>query len=467
VPELHPGEVFDQAQVLHNEMVVEVDDPVLGRVQQVAPPAKFALTPSDVPHPAPVAGPCALPTFRRSRLTIAERGTEALDRGAPLDGLRILDFGAYYAGPYSSRLLADLGADVIKLEPTSGDQLRGLARPFRSVQAGKRSIAANLKDPGLDDARRALLAWADVVHHNLRPGAAERLGLGYDDASAINPEVVYVYAPGWGSSGPDMYRQSFAPLMSGFVGVGFEVGGEFNPPMFPLGNEDPGNGLLGAAATLMALLHRQQTGRGQYVENPQLNATMTHVEHIVRTASGEVLGAGRVDLLQRGIDPLDRLFETSDGWLVVVAPSDTDARRLANALGVPFTDDERFATWRARREHEYELGVLLDATFATRPKSEWLPILRDAGIAAAEPLPPQNATFLRDPEHQRSGRAAQVPDAQDGQVREVGTLYRVSDADLPPHRLAPELGADTGEILRSVGYSRTRINELRTRGAIR
>ena len=185
-------------------------------------------------------------------------------------------------------------------------------------------------------------------------------GLGYDDARACNPDVVYVYAPGWGSSGPDMLRQSFAPLMSGFVGVGFEVGGEYNPPMFPLGNEDPGNGLLGAVAMLMALLHRQRTGRGQYVENPQLNATMTHVEHIVRTSDGEVLGAGRVDLLQRGVDPLDRLYETADGWLVIVATDDTDASRLAEVLEVPFTSDERFATWRTRREHDYELGALLD-----------------------------------------------------------------------------------------------------------
>ena len=299
------------------------------------------------------------------------------------------------------------------------------------------------------------------MHHNLRPGAAERLGLGYDDARAIKPDVVYVYAPGWGSSGPDMHRQSFAPLLSGFVGVGFEVGGEYNPPMFPLGNEDPGNGLLGAAAMLMALLHRQRTGQGQYVENPQLNATMTHVEHIVRTADGEVLGAGRVDLLQRGVDPLDRLYETADGWLVVVAPADDDARTLAHALDVPFTDDERFATWRTRRERKYELGVLLDETFARRSTSEWLRILDDAGCAVAEPLPPQNATFLRDPEHQRSGRAAWVRHALEGDVREVGTLYCVSDADLPPHRIAPELGQHTDEILSSLGYSQSRTDALR------
>ena len=171
--------------------------------------------------------------------------------------------------------------------------------------------------------------------------------------------------------------------------------------------------------------------------------------------------------MQRGIDPLDRLYETADGWLVIVAPTDDDAARLAEAIDVPFTDDERFATWRTRREHAYELGALLDTTFATRATSEWLERLHHAGIAAAEPRPAQNATFLGDPEHQRSGRAAQVPHPHDGHVREVGTLYRVSGAALPPHRLAPELGAHTDEILTAAGYPRARIDELRERHAIR
>ena len=464
VPELRPGEIFDQPQVLHNGMAVEVDDPVLGRVTQVAPAAKFSRTPADVPRPAPVAGNASLPVFLPRA---ADPRADAPDARALLDGVRVLDLGAYYAGPCASRLLADLGADVIKLEPTAGDQLRGLSRPFRSAQAGKRSLAVNLKDPELDDARAALLAWADVVHHNLRPGAAERLGVAYADARSVNAEVVYAYAPGWGSSGPDMHRQSFAPLVSGFVGVGFEVGGEYNPPMFPLGNEDPGNGMLGAAAILMALLHRRRTGDGQYVEHVQLNATMTHVQHIVRTADGQVLGAGRVDLLQRGVDPLDRLYETADGWLVVVAAADDAAARLAAALDVPFTDDDRFATWRARRDHAYELSAMLDTVFAAKPTAEWLAMLAGAGVPAAEPRPTQTSTFLGDPEHLRSGRAAQLTSADGSWVREVGTLFRVSDTELPPHRAAPALGEHTEAILTQVGYSHERIDVLRTRGAVR
>ena len=129
---------------------------------------------------------------------------------------------------------------MIKLEPTLGDPLRGIERPLFSAQAGKRSLAVNLKDPGLQPAIDKLLDWADVVHHNMRPGAAERLGLGAEQIRAEHPDVVYLYAPGWGSSGPHMMRQSFAPMLSGYVGASYEVAGEFNEPMPSTGNEDPG-----------------------------------------------------------------------------------------------------------------------------------------------------------------------------------------------------------------------------------
>ena len=227
----------------------------------------------------------------------------------------MLDLGAYYAGPYSSRLLAGLGADVIKVEPVSGDQMRGIERPFYSAQANKRAMAANLKHPALGRATAGLLQWADVVHHNLRPGAADRLGLDYESVRKANPRIVYLYAPGWGSSGPFAMRQSFAPMMSGYVGVTFEVAGLYNPPLPPAGNEDPGNGLLGAVAILMGLLHRQRTGTGQYVENPQLNATMAHMAHAVQRVDGEVIGAGRLDPLQMGFGPFERLYEAADGMV--------------------------------------------------------------------------------------------------------------------------------------------------------
>ena len=145
---------------------------------------------------------------------------------------------------------------------------------------------------------------------------------------------MYLHAPGWGSTGPFAMRQSFAPMMSGYAGVTYEVAGQFNPPLPPSGNEDPGNGMLGAIAILLALLHRDRTGAGQSVENPQLNATMGHLAHIVRTVRrARSLGAGRLDPLQMGVGPFDRLYETVDGWVCVVAPTDDERRGAARDAG--------------------------------------------------------------------------------------------------------------------------------------
>ena len=206
IEHLLPCEVFDQPQARHNRMVVEIDDPVLGLVQQVAPAAQFpslgavGFTPAPAPGQHSGAGWEGEPFDDRGRgrpggappapLGRAGRSGRAGRADQPLlEGVKILDLGAYFAGPYSSRLLADLGADVIKLEPTQGDQLRGIDQCFFPAQAGKRSIAMNLKDPGVRPAVDSLLEWADVVHHNLRPGAAERLGLSYDDIRRAHPEL--------------------------------------------------------------------------------------------------------------------------------------------------------------------------------------------------------------------------------------------------------------------------------------
>ena len=288
VEHLRPTEVYDTPQARHNEMVVTVDDPVLGP-RGAGRAARQVLADAGL-------------GARRPRRPVGEHTDDVLATAAGwpapdvirrppavpdprplLDGVRILDLGAYYAGPYSSRLLADLGADVVKVEPLAGDPLRGIERPFFSAQAGKRAMAANLKDPALAGVTEALLRRADVVHHNLRPGAAERLGLDDDSVRTVNPDIVYLHAPGWGSTGPFAMRQSFAPMLSGYAGVTYEIAGQYNPPLPPSANEDPGNGMLGAIAILLALLHRDRTGVGQSVENPQLNATMGHLAHIVRT----------------------------------------------------------------------------------------------------------------------------------------------------------------------------------------
>jgi crotonobetainyl-CoA:carnitine CoA-transferase CaiB-like acyl-CoA transferase len=467
VEHLHPMEVFDTPQAQHNGMVVRLDDPALGEVDQVAPPVRIG-------GAAPVVrGPAPRPGEHTDEVLATTYSVQLVPEGQPdtrplFADLKILDLGAFYAGPYSSRLLADLGANVIKLEPTRGDQLRGLDNPFFSAQAGKRSLAADAKDPELRPAVEALLKWADVVHHNLRPGAAERLGLDYDTVRSLNPAIVYLYAPGWGSSGPFALRQSFAPMLSGYAGVTYEVAGRYNEPMPPVGNEDPGNGLLGAVGVLMALLERTRTRKGELIENPQLNATMSHVQHIVRQADGSVVGAEQLDPMQYGIAAVDRLYQTSDGWICVVARRDEEIAGLGKVLGADLLADERFATVIARAANDEALGELLEPLIGARTTAELVADLRALDVPVAVPVAERNNhAFMNDPENRRTGRVAEAVHASRGKVRELAVLVRVSDAEVPPHRAAPELGQHTDQVLAEVGYTTDKIAALRARGAVR
>jgi crotonobetainyl-CoA:carnitine CoA-transferase CaiB-like acyl-CoA transferase len=473
IPLLHPGEVFDAPQAARNGMVVEVDDPVLGAVQQVAGPLRFSAAGHRAPPaPAPASGQhsaeilaelCQMPprAAASSAVTAAAGNTRPL-----LDGLKVLDMGAFYAGPYSSRLLADLGADVIKLEPVAGDPMRGLERVYRSANAGKRSIAANVKDPAAGPVLRRLIEWADVVHHNMRPGAAERLGVGYEQVASINPDAVYTYAPGWGATGPYAGRQSFAPLLSGYVGAGFEVAGQFNAPLWPVGNEDPGNGLLGAIGMLMALVYRQRHGAGQLVENPQLNASMALMAHVVRQADGTVLGAGRLDPPQTGMSALERLYETADGWLLLAVVREQEVDALGKALGVDLRSDPRFATPAARRDNDYELAQVISSALASGSTATWLVTLQNAGVAAVEPAGYNNVNFMRDPANAATSRVAACAGPDGRTVRELALLLRVSDSGTVAHRLAPGRGEHTGQLLTWAGYGPEEIAELKSRNVI-
>jgi crotonobetainyl-CoA:carnitine CoA-transferase CaiB-like acyl-CoA transferase len=474
MPHLRPGEIFDEPQPRHNHMVVSVEDPVLGHLDQVAPPVKFSLTPGAIRGPSPLPAEHSSQILAKAKKRKAKKRMESPQRSdghvesrSLLEGVRVLDIGAYYAGPYASRLLADLGADVIKLENISGDPMRGVESIYRSGSAGKRAIALNLKSEDAKPIATKLLAWADIVHHNMRPGVAERLGVGYEQARSVNPEVIYLHSPGWGTSGPEMYRQSFAPIMSGYVGVGYEVGGEFNPPLFPAGAEDPGAALLNAVGMLLGLVHRSRSGEGQFAEHPQLNGTMAQLSHIVRDSGGKALGAGQLDPLQYGISALDRLFETSDGWVCVSATADKEFASLCEVLQVDLAKDDRFSTRDARATHDYALSQQLAEEIGRRPTEKVIEALSANLVPAVVPAGDTRVSFVRDPANVATARVAHILDPERGHLCEIDQLIRVSGAAVPPHRSAPGFGEHTAEILSSLGFSSDAVATLYERGVVR
>ncbi len=282
-----------------------------------------------------------------------------------------------------------------------------------------------------------------------------------------------------------MLRQSFAPMMSGYVGVTFEAAGQFNEPLPTPCNEDPGNGMLGAACILMGLLHQRRTAQGLYIENPQLNATMSHVAHIVRRVdhagiAGEVLGAARLDTMQFGFGPFERLYRTADGWICLAAIGAGEVTALANVLeldaaevGATDWGDPAHPAHPAHRTqpaHPIDragLADLLAARVEEKETATWLAAFAAAGVPAVEPAARATHAFLNDPENRRTGRVAECRHPTKGNVRELAQLVRVSRSANPPHRLAPDLGAHTESILQAMGLAPAEIAELRHDGTIR
>ena len=224
---------------------------------------------------------------------------------------------------------------------------------------------------------------------------------------------------------------------------------------------------MGAVSILLGLLHRQRTGAGQYIESPQLNAALAGLSHIVRRTDGAVLGGGRLDPMQFGFSALERLYLTADGWICISVLTDRDIAALRAALAGPL-DGEWFTAGDLRVVDDDRLADALTTVFERRSTGEWLAELTAAGVPVAVPKAERNTTtFLRDPENRRTRRVAEVPHPVDIKVREIDQLIRVSDAVVPPHRIAPELGEHTDQILTWCGYSPSDIAALRAAGSVR
>jgi crotonobetainyl-CoA:carnitine CoA-transferase CaiB-like acyl-CoA transferase len=471
LPVYRPGQVLADEQVTYAHMAMTVQHPVHGAMLQGAPPLIFdnqrppdpAPAPSTGQHDAELRAVALRPPARAAQTLAAGRAATANARDRPLrhalQGLRVLDFASFFASPYGARLLSDLGADVIQVESPSGDQMRPLPNPFEAAQRGKRNVVVNLKTAEGRAIVHELVRSADIVIHNYRPGKVEKIALDYKTLSALNPQLIYCHLPGFGSSGPRAHQKSFAPLQSGFTGLLFEAAGAGNKPVASAeGNEDYYNGLLGGVALLMAVEQRARTGKGVYIESPQLHSSLFVTSHLFLGPKGESLPAMQLDNEQRGYGPLYSLYRTSDDWICLACVGVGAFARLKQALGLPNNLAAGDAEGVARE---------LTARFAASTAEAACSLLRQNGVAceipAKEPMVPK---LLLQEWAQTSGRVFVQAESMYGPIREVGFTMHLSDTPGQRKGTAPRLGQHTAEILTELGYSSERIADLAARKVI-
>ena len=463
LPVGQPGESLDDAQVRHAGVVVEIDDPVLGRIETLGPTVLMSASPGGIDFPARPLDADGDAIRRDGWGSVGLAPIDGPPLAAPMQGVRIIEFASFFAAPYGDRLLSDLGADVVKIEPMEGDPMRPLTEYFEGANRGKQSIAVNLKHADAKAIVKALVRDADVVQHNLRPGAAERLGI--DDASLrpFKSDLVYHYLPGYGSSGPKSRLQSFAPLLSGMVGTFANGAGFGNRPHQVFGNEDYYNGLLGASACLLGLIHRQRTGEGQFVESPQLHSSMFTISEFFKR-EGRIEGVvPRMGGQLYGWTAGYRIYECLDAWICVQCTHDHEVEALADTV-IPGSTVQSLTVGEANvaAPEEGKLADLLAYHFVERTVDDWVATLSAAGVpveaVAEEPWMP--AAMFHDPELLADGRVRSWEHPMAGPVRTIGDLLRPGRSGTARRGSAPLHGEHTRAVLTSMGRSVDEIDAL-------
>jgi crotonobetainyl-CoA:carnitine CoA-transferase CaiB-like acyl-CoA transferase len=390
----------------------------------------------------------------------------------PLEGIRVVDFGQYLAGPFGPMLLGDLGADVIKVEPTRGDAMRMMVvGSFMGCQRGKRDIAVDLKQP--DGVRIALelVKTADIVHHNMTLGTAERLGLGYEECRAVKPDILYCNNFMYGAVGPLAHLGGIDPLGQAAAGLEWEQGpvAEGNPPLwYRYGHGDVAAAIPSVAALLMALYHRNRTGEGQFLWASIFHGTMLYTADSWLAADGTPSPRPTLDREQLGLGALYRLYETADGWLQLAAVRDEHWPVLCRVVRrAELVDDPRFKTASARREHRGELTALLADAFMADLATNWRRALRSAGVPAEVSVDTGDGeSILFDDELVGLGLVTEYEHPLLGRVRQFGNLITFSDTPARQERAAPMVGEHTREILEQLGYDDAAMDDLRARKVV-
>ena len=483
-------EALDHSQVIHNGLVREVEDPVVGSTRQIGPLFRMDASPPRIQGPAPQPGQHTeevLSDFSSSPSMGEGRGEGENFPAHPLEGFTVLDLSTVIAGPVTGSLLAELGARVIRIETLAGDWMRntfnGLAT--NRTMAGTQGLSIDLKSTDGREALNGLLPKVDVVLHNMRPGAPERVGIGIEQVRKLNPGAVYVYLGGYGSGGPHSHRPSMHPI-GGALGGGVmaQIGSAGIPdPDAPLSmdeikavsrrlgranevNPDPNTAMVTATAITMALYGRHRYGKPQYVETTMIGSNAyVNADHFF-DYEGRIPRPTQ-DANGYGLSALHRLYKSSDGWMFLDCPFEDEWQRMCEALGrSDLLSDPRFADSDARGTNDDALISELASEFARKPALEWESIMTsvDVGCVQTEDRGMYHF-FSEDPHVEENGLRVDVEHPR------FGPMWRYAPIlDFSHTKCVAGAGILRGQhtipILKELGYTESEIHDMRAKKAL-
>ena len=377
---------------------------------------------------------------------------QSIPANIPLAGVKIVEIGTSVAAPYAGWILAALGADVVKVErPDGGDDSRqwgsvladGSSSYYNAFNRDKRGVTVDIKsDEEREWLRTYCIEQADVVIQNMRPGSAEKNGLGAEELTAVNPRLVYCNMGAFGRVGPLRERPGYDPLMQAFGGIMSVTGEEGRPPI-RVGTSlvDMGTGMWSVIGILSALNRRAETGEGTIIDSSLYETALGWMTH--HTATVQATGANPVKQGSgaRGMSPY-QAYECNDGWLVIAAPNDRLFKKLAAVLEHPqWPDEPRFATNQQRYAHQDELNGLLEPLLSTRSRDEWRLALEEVGV----PTAPVRTTLemMADAQTRALGMLQRLDEEQ---AEMMGLPISFNGERPPMHRFAPALGEHNDEL---------------------
>lgn len=467
-----PEAALADPNFLGDESVVEVDDPELGRIHQVGKAYKLSANPAEIGSPAPAAGAntdeVKAEAEKARDAATPKAGDGEMQR--PLEGVTVLDLGMAIAGPFGTQVLADMGAHVIKVNGLYDMFWHQVHMAYMSNR-GKESITLNMKDPRSMEILTRMIKDADVVHHNMRYSAAERLKIDYESIKAINPSVIYCHTRGF-EDGPRKELPGNDQTGACLTGIQYADGGMDDPEGRPLWAQtsmgDTGNGFLSAIAVIQALWHRDRTGEGQFVDTSIVNAGLLNTSYAMAKPDGTGFERPRTDGMQYGFSAGHRIYQTHDNrWLCLVCVTQEHWDELFSVLNLGnLLTYERFADDESRKANDAELAKLIGNKLRTRNADEWFKELDAAGVPVEIVSEEFSLGLHDDPEFQARDWTISFDHPHVGKLDQIGMCVNLSDTPGKAERRPPIVGEHTQQILSEMGYTQEQMDEMEEQFAI-